>query len=100
MKMLLTLLLLLSGCSAISSREAAAGCQVMDIATTYRALHQNPDAYETNSIPINALAVIKLALAWFIMTWDGWEEADPAIRGFVTVIGCAPIPGNFRAAKQ
>lgn len=89
----------LCGCSALASREAAAGCQVADIVTTERALRMNPNAHETNPAPLPALYAIKLALAWFIMTWKEWDQAPQVLRIAVTAVGCAPVPGNLRAAK-
>jgi hypothetical protein len=88
------------GCAALASREAAAGCQVADLATSERAFRLNPNAVEENPIPFPVLVVVKLALAWFIMTWDQWDEAPQGARIALTVIGCAPVPGNLRAARQ
>jgi len=51
-----------SGCAVLGSKEAAAGCQVADVATTHYALHHNPNAVEQNGIPVPALDVIKLRL--------------------------------------
>lgn len=96
---LIVFTLLLCGCSTLATREAAIGCQAADIATTYRALHMNPNAYETSQVPLNALVVIKLALITFIALWKEWDEASEDIRAAITIIGCAPVPGNLKAAK-
>jgi len=88
----------LSGCETLASKEAAIGCQAADIISTERALRLNPNAYETNSIPINGLIALKLALMGFIYFWKDWDNAPKELRAFVTVVGCAPVPGNIRAA--
>lgn len=87
-----------AGCSLLATKEAAIGCQVADIATTYRALRLNPLAYEANPIPIPALLAIKVALIIWIWRSD-WEKEAKGTRAVVSLIGCAPIPGNLKAAR-
>lgn len=83
----------------LATREAAIGCQVADIATTYRALHLNSLAYETNAIPLPALLAIKIALIVWMWTSEEWDKMPEGGRAAVTIIGCAPVPGNLKAAK-
>lgn len=97
--LILSLALLLSGCSVLATKEAAIGCQVADIATTYRALHMNTLAYEANPIPLPILLAVKIAIIVWVWTYDNWDKDPEGARATLTVIGCAPVPGNLKAAK-
>lgn len=97
--LILSLVLLLNGCSVLATKEAAIGCQVADIATTYRALHLNSLAYETNPIPIPILLAVKIAIIAWIWRHDSWESESEGGRAALTMIGCAPVPLNLKAAK-
>lgn len=89
------------GCSVLASRDAAAGCQVADIGSTYYALHHNPALEEQNSLPVNLLTIVKLAFAAYIKWGDThWEEAPVGVRIFVTAIGCGAAISNVRLANQ
>lgn len=91
----------LSSCSTLASREAAAGCQVADVASTEYAVHHNPNAYETNTaVPFNALMIFKLLFAGFIMWYKEWDEIPEGARAFVTVLGCYPVPGNISIGRK
>lgn len=94
----LLVLAALAGCSMLATKEVAIGCQAADIVTTYRALHLNSLAYETNAIPLPALLALKIALMIYIWRSD-WEKQPEGPRAAVAVIGCAPVPGNLKAAK-
>lgn len=98
----LALAFIFSGCSILASREAAVGCQLADIGSTAYALRSNPNAYETNPLGANQnlLYALKLGLAWFIWQWDGWQDSPESMRAVVTVLGCAPVPGNLRLARE
>jgi hypothetical protein len=90
-----------TGCAALASRDAAAGCQVADVASTHAALHWNPNAQEMNPVPVPALDAIKLALAAYIKWGNNhWEEAPPVVRIFVTALGCGAAISNVRVAGQ
>lgn len=89
----------LAGCSVLATKEAAIGCQVADIATTYRALHLNPLAYETNALPLPILLALKIGLIVWIWRSDEWKKEPEAPRALVTIIGCTPVPGNLKAAR-
>lgn len=95
----LLVLLALSACSMLATKEAAIGCQVSDIATSYRALHLNSLAYEANPIPIPILLALKVAIIVWVWRHDHWDQESEGGRAAITVIGCAPIPGNLKAAK-
>lgn len=95
----LLVLAALAGCSVLATKEAAIGCQVADIATTYRALHLNALAYETNPIPIPLLLAIKVAIIVWVWGHDSWEKESEGARAAIAVIGCAPVPFNLKAAK-
>lgn len=100
MKILL-IVSLLSGCETLASRDAAAGCQMADAGSTYYALHRNPTLEEQNSIPVNVLTVLKLALAAYIKWGDNhWEEAPTGVRIFITAVGCGAAISNVRAANR
>jgi len=106
-KSLLCLLLLLctlhSGCAVLGSKEAAAGCQVADVATTHYALHHNPNAVEQNGIPVPALDVIKLALAAYIkygIKEEEWNESWIGLRIFITAVGCGAAINNIKVGNQ
>jgi hypothetical protein len=100
-KLAVLLSLLVAGCDTLASRDAAAGCQVADVISTYGALHYNPTASEQNPVPVNALALIKLALGAYIKWGDNdWERAPQGIRVFVTVLGCGAAISNVRVAGQ
>lgn len=98
--LILSLALLLSGCSILATKEAAISCQVADMATTVRALKLNAMAYETNPLPLPLLFALKIAIIWYIWqsNWEG-DESTEGLRAAVTVIGCVPVPGNLQAAK-
>lgn len=83
----------------LATKEAAIGCQVADIATTYRALHLNALAYETNAIPLPFLLALKIGIIIYIWRSDAWNKEPEGARAAVTVIGCLPVPGNLKAAK-
>src|ERR1700693_1165080 len=99
-RLAILLAIALSGCSLLATKEAAIGCQVADMATTTRALHLNHLAYETNSLPIHLLFALKIALIWYIWqsNWEANKETE-GMRAAVSIIGCAPVPGNLQAAK-
>lgn len=92
-----------AGCEALASKNAVAGCQVADIASTHYALHHNPALEEQNPIPVPILDVLKLALAayikWGISDAD-WEASPQGVRIFVTALGCGAAISNVRAANQ
>lgn len=87
----------------LASKEAVAGCQVADIASTHYALHHNPNAVEDNkSLPVLGLDLVKLAFAALVMwgiddaTWDSmWAPA----RIFVTVLGCGAAVNNVQVGR-
>jgi hypothetical protein len=87
-----------AGCSLLATKEAAIGCQVADIATTYRALRLNSLAVETNPLPLPLLLALKIGLIVWIWNSD-WDKQHEASRAAVTVIGCLPVPGNLKAAR-
>ena len=99
----LTLVLTCSSCATLSSREAAAGCQVADIASTHYALHHNPNAFEQNPMPVPLLDAIKLALAAYIqwgISKEDWEGSWSGLRAFFTVLGCGAAISNIRVGNQ
>lgn len=98
----LALALSLAACETLASKDAAAGCQVADVASTHYALHHNPSASEQNPIPVPALDVIKLALASYIkwgISDEDWNNSWVGVRAFVTVIGCGAAVSNYRVAR-
>lgn len=97
-KLVLALIFLLQGCSALATKEAAIGCQVADIATTARALHFG--AAELNPVPIPILYALKLGIIWYIWRSPTWNTESETTRAAVTIIGCAPVLGNLKAAKD
>ncbi len=103
MRSVLVAMLFLSECETLASKEAAAGCQVADIASTRYALHHNPNAYEQNSIPVPALDIIKLALA-AVIKWgisdEEWNSSSRGLRIFITAVGCGPALTNIHVARQ
>lgn len=95
----LLLLVALSGCAMLATKEAVIGCQAADVATTYRALHLNTLAHETNPIPLPILLALKIAIIVWVWRHEGWNEESEGARAAITVIGCAPVPLNLKAAK-
>lgn len=95
----LLVLAALGGCSMLATREAAIGCQVADIATTYRALHLSAAAYEANPIPLPILLAVKIAIIVWVWTYDDWNKEPEGARATLAVVGCLPVPGNLKAAK-
>lgn len=95
------MLLLLSGCSTLGSKDAAAGCQIADVASTHYALHHNPNASEQNPIPVPALDVLKVAMASYIK-WGiddkTWNDSWIGLRIFITAVGCGAAINNIRVA--
>ena len=102
MKMVVVALsLLFCGCTTLASREVFVGCQALDMATTVRALHLSPTAYEQNPVPLPLLFAFKIALSWWV--WNsGWNEDKESknVRALAGIISCAPIPGNLAAARK
>ena len=100
------LLSLLSGCAvidALASKDAAAGCQVADVASTHYALHHNPNTYETSFLSVPVLDVIKLILASYIkwgMDDDTWNAEGKPIRILITAVGCGAAVHNMKVAKE
>lgn len=99
----LAIVISFAGCAsfaeALGSKEVFVGCQVLDVATTVRALRLSSTAYEMNAIPLPALFVLKLALAVWVWRSNFWEETHPAPRIVINALACSPIPGNLKAAK-
>lgn len=97
------LLLVLPGCAALGSKDAAAGCQVADVASTHYALHHNPNSSEQNDIPVPVLDVIKLALASYIkwgISDEDWNNSWIGVRIFITAVGCGAAVSNIRVARE
>jgi hypothetical protein len=97
------LALLLTGCSTLGSKDAAAGCQIADVASTHYALHHNPAASEQNPIPVPALDVLKLALAAYIkwgVSDEDWDNSWIGVRVFITALGCGAAVSNVRVARE
>jgi hypothetical protein len=95
--------LLLTGCSTLGSKDAAAGCQVADVASTHYALHHNPSASEQNPIPVPALDVLKLALASYIkwgVSDEDWDNSWIGVRVFIMALGCGAAVSNVRVARE
>lgn len=100
---LLSIILTSSGCTILASKDAAAGCQIADVASTHYALHHNTNASEQNTIPVPALDIIKLALAAYIkwgVSDEEWNAAHPAVRSFITIIGCGAAVNNIHVGNQ
>ena len=96
----LSVLIWISGCAALASKEAAIGCQMADITSTEYAL-RNPNAYETSPIqPQGLLYAIKFALSLFIYYWDGWDDSPQAARILVAATGCYPVYNNIKNGSQ
>lgn len=104
---LMAFALLLGGCASfwesLGSKNAVAGCQVADVASTHYALHHNPGASEQNPMPVPALDVIKIALAAYIK-WgiddDTWTAMWLPARIFVTSLGCGAAINNLHVARE
>ena len=104
---ILMVILSLSGCAsvgdALSSKNAVAGCQVADVASTHYALHHNSSAIEQNPIPVPALDVIKLTFAAYIK-WgiddETWNAIWQPIRIFAMALGCGAAINNIHVAGQ
>jgi hypothetical protein len=97
------LALLLTGCASLGSKDAAAGCQVADVASTHYALHHNPSASEQNPIPVPALDVLKLDLASYIkwgVSDEDWDNSWIGVRVFITALGCGAAVSNVRVARE
>ena len=90
---------LMSGCTTLASKEVLAGCEVVDMVTTMRALRLSATAYEMNPIPLPVLFLLKIGIVWWVWHIPGWNESPPAPRVVVNAIACAPIPGNLKAAR-
>jgi uncharacterized protein YceK len=102
----LALLVSIGGCAsfweALGSKDAAAGCQLADVASTHYALHHNPNAVEENPIPVPALDVIKIALAGYIkygISDEEWANTWLPIRVFVSAVGCGAAVNNIRVGN-
>jgi hypothetical protein len=101
--LVLALAVWLGACETLASKDAAAGCQVADVASTHYALHHNPTATEQNPIPVPALDVIKLALASYIkwgVSDEDWNAAWPPLRIFIAAVGCGAAASNIHVARQ
>lgn len=99
------LLAALPACAVLSDRRVAAGCQVADGATTFYALTHG--ATEGNALISGfsppAILAFKLAFAYFI--WkvfppeDKMTTGEKVGAGALTIIGCAPVPGNIKVIR-
>jgi hypothetical protein len=103
----LPLLLALCGCAGfwepLGTKEAAIGCQVADLGSTYYALHHNPNASEQNPVPVNALAGLKVAFGSYIkwgISDEDWYSSWLPIRVFITAVGCGAAMNNISVARQ
>lgn len=102
---ILMLAIFLPGCTVLSDRRVAAGCQVVDGATTYYALTHG--AVESNSVisgfsPAGIL-FLKLVFAYVIYKvlpdQERASSGDKFMAGAITVIGCAPVPNNLKVIR-
>ena len=99
MKLILALVILLSGCATLESKDAAVACQAADVITTKVALTNG--AVEANPLMKGVVSnftmflLVKGALTW----WITRDETPPEARVAANVITCGVAANNLRFIK-
>jgi hypothetical protein len=101
MKPLVLLILLVSGCSILASKEATVACQAADTVTTVVALN-SASAHEANplmsvvikNLGLPGFVLVKLLITWALIAYH--DEIHPTALAGINVATCG-IAGNNAA---
>ena len=92
------LILFLSSCGSVPSKEVAIGCQVADAGTTIYAKHIG--AIEDNPIVSNNNILIFLKVGMIALIETQWENLNDFGRWAVEVISCGPVINNIAVIRE
>ena len=90
------------GCAPLERKEIMATCQVLDTATTLRAVHLG--AVEQNGLMVwlvaHPIIFISAKLALTIWIWHEWDKSDAATHIIINTVSCYPVPGNLKVIQE